>query len=150
MLKRVLITDDNVYARYVIRTFLQDQTEIKVCGEAVDGVEAIKKTRQLKPDLVLLDLSMPNLNGAEVALVKPDVRIIMFTMYNVRFLLSVTTTLSGPIMVGSPSQAEGAAQQAADSLPVNHSTFWQTYSVWISYLRLHSIVSILVISLLSA
>jgi DNA-binding NarL/FixJ family response regulator len=69
MLKRVLIVDDNLYVRYVIRTFLNDQDEIEICGEAVDGVEAIEKTRHLKPDLVLLDLSMPSLNGAEVALI---------------------------------------------------------------------------------
>ena len=48
-----------------IRTFLHDQAEIEVCGEAVDGVETIEKTRQLRPDIVLLDLAMPNLTGAE-------------------------------------------------------------------------------------
>ena len=106
MLKRVLIADDNVYVRYVIRTFLQDQTEIKVCGEAVDGVEAIEKTRQLKPDLVLLDLSMPNLNGAEVALVlkntKPDVRIIMFTMYSSKISASLTSALGVDAVLSKP------------------------------------------------
>ena len=54
MLKGILIADDNVYVREVIRAFLHDQAEIEVCGEAVDGVETIEKTRQLKPDLVLL------------------------------------------------------------------------------------------------
>jgi two-component system nitrate/nitrite response regulator NarL len=86
VLKRILIADDNGYVRTVIRTVLQDQDEIQVCGEAADGAEAIEKTRQLKPDLLLLDLSMPSLNGAEVALVlkntMPDVRVIMFTMYS--------------------------------------------------------------------
>ena len=59
MLKRVLIADDNLYVRYVIRTFLHDQAEIEICGEAVDGVDAVEKTRQLKPDLILLDLQCP-------------------------------------------------------------------------------------------
>jgi chemotaxis response regulator CheB len=80
ILKRVLIADDNDFVRDVIRIFLHDQAEIEVCGEAVDGVETIEKTRQLKPDVVLLDLSMPNVNGAEAALVLKntisDVRII--------------------------------------------------------------------------
>jgi DNA-binding NarL/FixJ family response regulator len=97
MLKRVLIADDNVYVRDVIRTFLYDQVGIEICGEAVDGVDAVEKTKQLKPDLVLLDLAMPNLNGAEAALVlkntMPGVRIIMFTMYSSEIGPSLISTL---------------------------------------------------------
>jgi DNA-binding NarL/FixJ family response regulator len=106
MSKRVLIADDSVYVRYVVRTFLHDQTEIEVCGEAVDGVDAIEKTRRLKPDLVLLDLSMPSLNGAEVALIlkntKPDVRIIMFTMYSSRISPSLRSALGVDAVLSKP------------------------------------------------
>lgn len=106
MLKRVLIADDNVYVRDVIRTFLHDQAEIEVCGEASDGVEAIEKTRQLKPDLVLLDLSMPNLNGAEAALIlkntMSDVRIIMFTMYSSTLSPSLTSSLGVDAVLSKP------------------------------------------------
>ena len=106
MLKRVLIADDNVYVRDVIRTFLHDQAEIEVCGEAVDGVEAIEKARELRPDLVLLDLSMPNLNGAEAALVlkntMSDVRIIMFTMYSSKLSPSLTSTLGVDAVLSKP------------------------------------------------
>jgi two-component system nitrate/nitrite response regulator NarL len=106
MLKRVLIADDNVYVRYVVRTFLHDQAEIEICGEAVDGVDAIEKTRRLNPDLVLLDLSMPSLNGAEVALVlkntKPDVRIIMFTMYSSKISPSLRSALGVDAVLSKP------------------------------------------------
>jgi DNA-binding NarL/FixJ family response regulator len=106
MLRRVLIADDNVYVRDVIRTFLHDQVDIEVCGEAVDGVEAVEKTRQLKPDLVLLDLSMPNLNGAEAALVlkntMSDVRIIMFTMYSSKISPSLTSALGVDAVLSKP------------------------------------------------
>jgi DNA-binding NarL/FixJ family response regulator len=106
MLKRVLIADDNVYVRDVIRTFLHDQVDIEVCGEAVDGVETIEKTRELKPDLVLLDLSMPKLNGAEAALVlkntMSDVRIIMFTMYSSKLSPSLTSALGVDAVVSKP------------------------------------------------
>jgi DNA-binding NarL/FixJ family response regulator len=106
MLKRVLIADDNDYVRYVIRTFLQDQVEIEICGEAGNGVEALEKTRQLKPDLVLLDLSMPSLNGAEVALIlkntTPDVRIIMFTMYSSKISPSLTSALGVDAVLSKP------------------------------------------------
>jgi DNA-binding NarL/FixJ family response regulator len=107
MLKRVLIVDDNLYVRYVIRTFLNDQDEIEICGEAVDGVEAIEKTRHLKPDLVLLDLSMPSLNGAEVALIlkntAPDVRIIMFTMYSSKLSPSLKSVLGVDAILSKPA-----------------------------------------------
>jgi two-component system, NarL family, vancomycin resistance associated response regulator VraR len=88
MHKRVLIVDDSSSVRDVIRTFLRDQEGIEVCGEATDGLEAIEKAQTLKPDLVLLDLVMPEINGAEVASIlkqkMPDIRIILFTMYTDR------------------------------------------------------------------
>jgi DNA-binding NarL/FixJ family response regulator len=106
MLKRVLIADDNDFVRDVIRTFLHDQAEIEVCGQAVDGIETIEKTRQLKPDLVLLDLSMPNVNGAEAALVlkntMADVRIIMFTMYSSKISPSLTSALGVDAVLSKP------------------------------------------------
>jgi DNA-binding NarL/FixJ family response regulator len=56
-----------------------------VCGEAIDGVDAIEKTRNLKPDLIILDLSMPRMNGLETARVLKSgvsqVPIILFTNY---------------------------------------------------------------------
>jgi CheY-like chemotaxis protein len=85
MHKRVLIADDSSSVRDVIRTFLRDHEEIEICGEAVDGLEALEKAQSLKPDLVLLDLVMPEINGAEVASIlkqkMPNIRIILFTMY---------------------------------------------------------------------
>ena len=106
MLKRVLIADDNVYVRYVIRTFLKGEVEIEICGEAVDGAEAIEKTRHLKPDLVLLDLSMPSLNGAEAALVlkktRPDVRIILFTMYSDKIGPSLISAIGVDAVLSKP------------------------------------------------
>jgi two-component system, NarL family, vancomycin resistance associated response regulator VraR len=85
MHKRVLIADDSSSVRDVIRTFLGKQEEIEICGEAADGLEALEKAQRLKPDLVLLDLVMPEINGAEVASIlkqkMPNIRIILFTMY---------------------------------------------------------------------
>jgi DNA-binding NarL/FixJ family response regulator len=84
-MKRVLIVDDNVYVRDLVHTFLKDAPEIEICGEAVNGVEAIEKAQQLKADVVLLDLAMPNMNGVEAASILkktiPGVSVIMFTMY---------------------------------------------------------------------
>jgi DNA-binding NarL/FixJ family response regulator len=80
----ILIADDNSNIRLLLRTFIENQTAFKVCAEASSGVEAIKKAKELVPDVVLLDLAMPNLNGIEAASVLkraiPGVRLILFTM----------------------------------------------------------------------
>ena len=86
MPKRILLVDDNGSVRSHIRGLLETHTSYEVCGEAHDGVDAIKKATELRPDLVLLDLAMPRMNGAEAASVlknkMPKVRVIIFTMYD--------------------------------------------------------------------
>jgi DNA-binding NarL/FixJ family response regulator len=81
----VLIVDDYAAIRTAIRARFASCSGLEVCGEAVDGIDAIDKARQLKPDLILLDMAMPRMNGIEAASVLkgllPDVRIIAFTMY---------------------------------------------------------------------
>ena len=81
----VLIVDDYAAVRSAIRVGLERYSGFSVCGEAVDGVEAIEKATELKPDFILLDLSMPRMNGMETAAalkrLKPHVLIIAFTMY---------------------------------------------------------------------
>jgi PAS domain S-box-containing protein len=62
---RVLIADDHEVVRKGVRSLLRTQQNIDICGEAVDGRDAVEKARLLHPDLVLMDISMPNLNGFE-------------------------------------------------------------------------------------
>jgi PAS domain S-box-containing protein len=64
---RVLIADDHEVARQGIRFMLQGELDLEVCGEASDGLEAVQKARQLKPDLIILDVSMPHLSGFSAA-----------------------------------------------------------------------------------
>ena len=81
--KTVLVADDHESVREVVRAVLE-HAGYKV-AEAVDGIDAVDKASQLKPDLLILDLRMPKLNGVEVAsLVRgrlPKVPIVLFTMY---------------------------------------------------------------------
>ena len=81
----VLIVDDSPDVRRIVRTFLERGATFTVCGEASDGPEAIKKTEALKPDLVLLDLLMPGMNGIETAKVLrrllPKTQIVIFSSY---------------------------------------------------------------------
>lgn len=84
MSKRILVADDSDTVRRVIHTYLAQQ-DFDVCGEAVDGEDAIEKAQELKPDLILLDVAMPRTNGIQAASVlknmMPNVRIVLFTMY---------------------------------------------------------------------
>jgi DNA-binding NarL/FixJ family response regulator len=81
---RVLLTDDGDAVRDVIRIYLEKRG-LQVCGEAADGVEAIEKAKALKPDVIILDLAMPRMNGMEAAAVlsriMPTVPIVLLTIY---------------------------------------------------------------------
>jgi DNA-binding NarL/FixJ family response regulator len=61
---RVLVVDDHEVVRRGVRSLLS-QSNYDVCGEAMDGSDALEKARQLKPDVIVMDVSMPNLNGLE-------------------------------------------------------------------------------------
>jgi DNA-binding NarL/FixJ family response regulator len=83
--RTILIADDNERVRTVIRQALERETGFKVCGEATDGTDAVSKAKELEPDLAILDVRMPGLNGVEVAGILryalPRIRIIFVTMY---------------------------------------------------------------------
>jgi DNA-binding NarL/FixJ family response regulator len=64
---RILIADDQPYVRRAVRSLLESKKSWEVCGEASDGREAIERTEQLQPDIVVMDLFMPRLNGLEAA-----------------------------------------------------------------------------------
>jgi DNA-binding NarL/FixJ family response regulator len=64
---RIMIADDHDLMRRGIRTLLQSHSNWEVCGEAQTGREAVTKAEELKPDIVILDISMPDLNGVEAA-----------------------------------------------------------------------------------
>jgi DNA-binding NarL/FixJ family response regulator len=64
---RILIADDNERVRRGVAAILSSQENWSICGEAADGAEAIQKTVELKPDLILLDVSLPDMNGLQVA-----------------------------------------------------------------------------------
>ena len=85
MSKNILIVDDSFVIRAATRHFLEEETDFTVCGEAIDGLDAIEKAEQLHPDLIILDLAMPRMNGlqAAVKLRAMSIRapIILFTMY---------------------------------------------------------------------
>ena len=62
---RVLIVDDHEVVRRGLRSLLCEQPNCEVCGEAVDGFDAIEKAQELKPDVIIMDITMPRLNGVD-------------------------------------------------------------------------------------
>jgi PAS domain S-box-containing protein len=62
---RILIVDDHEVVRRGVRSLLAARNDFDVCGEAVDGQDGVEKAKQLKPDVIIMDISMPNLNGLE-------------------------------------------------------------------------------------
>ena len=97
MSRRVLVADDSRSVREVIKAFLTLYAGAEICGEAADGLEALERSRELQPDLVVLDYAMPVLNGAEVAAQlksdRPDLPIILFTMYGENVGKAVAETI---------------------------------------------------------
>lgn len=82
---RILLADDHEAVRRGLRALLETQEHWKVCGEAEDGRDAVEKTRALKPDMVILDISMPALSGFGAArLIKelcPGIPILVYSMH---------------------------------------------------------------------
>jgi two-component system, NarL family, nitrate/nitrite response regulator NarL len=85
---RILLADDNPSIRRAVRSTLDQCNDVEVVGEAANGEEAIAQTNALSPDLVIMDVSMPVLDGLTAAeLIKryhPDTSVLMLTMYKVR------------------------------------------------------------------
>src|SRR5262249_16329696 len=85
MSKSILIVDDFPMMRTALRMVLERSKDLRVCGEAGDGEEALRKARELNPDLVILDLEMPRLNGIATASAlkqtMPSIKIAFCTLY---------------------------------------------------------------------
>jgi len=83
-MKSVLVVDDRVYMRAALRGFLALHTDVRICAEAADGIDAIIQAWHHRPDLVVMDLTMPRMNGLDAAAIiknmLPATRIIMFTL----------------------------------------------------------------------
>jgi DNA-binding NarL/FixJ family response regulator len=82
---KILVADDSEMVRRGIRRLLGQHEGWQVCGEAADGKEAVEKARQLAPDVVVLDFSMPVMNGIEAArqirAMRPKTALVLCSMY---------------------------------------------------------------------
>ncbi len=90
MAKTILIVDDNAYIRLALWGLFKRESDFEVCGEAENGKEAIAKALELHPDLIVLDLSMPVMNGLDAARelkrLMPTVPLIMYSLFDDGFV----------------------------------------------------------------
>jgi DNA-binding NarL/FixJ family response regulator len=144
MSARILIVDDHDVVRYGVRSFLALRPDWEVCGEAASGQQAIDAVATLKPDLVILDITMPGMSGFEaasqIARLAPGTRILMFTMHessrmesDVReagahgcvqksqaardLIVAVERLLSGDTFFGREPDAQPEAKKASKAAP---------------------------------
>lgn len=107
---RVVLTDDHVFVRDGIKSLLENEANIKVVGEATDGLEALKVVETEKPDLLILDIRMPNLTGIEVVeklrAQGNFVKIIMLSMHESEeyVLKSIRAGADGYLLKGSSKE----------------------------------------------
>ena len=105
---RILIADDDAAVREQLCLLLESRERFQVCGEAESGTEAIERTKELHPDLVILDVSMPGVDGFEAARVIrrffPDVRILMFSVHKSNDLMKQALDMG---VAGYVNKSEG-------------------------------------------
>jgi DNA-binding NarL/FixJ family response regulator len=127
-LLRILIADDHDVARRGIRSLLEAHPGWEICGEAKDGREAVEFANRARPDLVLLDIGMPGLNGLDAArqihAACPDIRILILTMHDTEQLVREVLAVGarGYLLKSDSGRDLVAAVEALQ----NHRTFFTT------------------------
>lgn len=124
---KILIADDHEVMRLGIRNLLEARQNWIVCAEASNGKEAVEKTRQCRPDVVILDITMPTMNGIEAArhisASYPEIPIILFSLHLSDDMMS---TLNRANIRGAVSKSEaGRDLVEAVATVLNGGTFFR-------------------------
>ena len=97
---RILLVDDHAVVRRGVASIIERNGIGTVCGEAENGEEAIRKAKELKPDIVLMDISMPKMGGIEatkqIRRFAPHLKIIILTMHDSRQVAEIARKLRRP------------------------------------------------------
>ncbi len=124
---RVLICDDHAVVREGLASFLELQEDIEIAGQAANGEEAVARAAALQPDVILMDLVMPKVDGIEairrITAERPDARIIVLTSYaeDAQIFPAIRAGASGYLMKDvSPQDLAKAIRMARDGEPLLH------------------------------
>jgi DNA-binding NarL/FixJ family response regulator len=115
---RILIVDDMEHVRQGLRTILELTGDIEVVGEAEDGLEAIEQAIHLKPDVVLMDLEMPKLDGLDatqhIKEAHPEIGIVMITIHNTEDLKERAVRKGVDAFIGKGTSTETLIETIKD------------------------------------
>ena len=119
----VLIADDSAIIRHSLRSCLEQNPDWRVCGEAEDGQQAVEKVKELHPDIVIMDLQMPLMDGLaaarQITVAAPKTAMVMFTLHSDGHLLKAAQAAGIKDVVskseGSPDHLLAALKKACNN-----------------------------------
>ncbi len=127
MVNSVLIADDNAFVRQRLGDLFSREPDFEVCGEAENGRKAVEEAQELHPDLILLDLSMPVMNGLDAARalkrLMPEVPIVMFSAYGDSFTEKEARSAGASALVSKSEQISvlvGIARNLVYATPLDY------------------------------
>ncbi|QFT87257.1 Response regulator protein VraR [Bacillus sp. THAF10] len=106
---KLLLVDDHAVLRDGLKTIIESEEDILIVGEAVSGKEALKKVAELQPDIILMDINMPDMNGVEVTRILkqeyPHIKVLMLTMHSHEeyFMAAIKEGADGYLLKDAPS-----------------------------------------------
>ena len=113
---RTLIVEDHEGVRALLRSFLENETQCVVVGEASDGLRAVQRAQELQPDLILLDLSLPKLNGMEagrrIRKISPQSRIVFLSQDSTPEIVESALRIGAGYLLKSDAKELPAAVRA--------------------------------------
>ena len=127
MAVRILIADDDAAIRRLLRRLIENHENWTVCGDALDGKDAVGKAAQLSPDVIVLDLAMPQMNGfqaaREISRTMPEVPILLLTVQQLSRELTREAQHAG--FRGAVSKSTGSEVVRAIESLLKHENFFQ-------------------------
>jgi DNA-binding NarL/FixJ family response regulator len=127
MRTRILIADDDSPIRRLLRRLIEEHSEWEVCGEAVNGLDAVAKAGELSPDLVVLDLAMPQMNGLQAARAiskaDPNLPMLLLTVQEVSTELAHEARNAG--FKGAVSKSTGGEVVKGVETLLQHESFFR-------------------------
>jgi two-component system, NarL family, sensor kinase len=124
--KRILIADDHEMLRRGVRNTLQTELDLEICGEAVDGQDAVEKVKALQPDLVILDINMPVLNGLvavrQILRFRPQTKVLVFSVHDSDQTIKEVHAAGAHGFISKGKDAQDLLRVVRDILKVNTRT----------------------------